>query len=144
MVIAPGRVAHTSRSTMLRVPHPLRFLQRVRVLTFISSEWRERARHPKGRAAPSPKFRSGFSPCRPLKKKILHPNKGHVERLRETSLCANFSARWPPCGIPRLKAPGADVFLECGLSRAKPRGRLVYPVYPELRGEPRRAAAFEV
>src|SRR5260370_2794324 len=24
------------------------------------------------------------------KKKILHPNKGHVERLHETSLCSNF------------------------------------------------------
>jgi hypothetical protein len=26
----------------------------------------------------------------PPKKKILHPNNGHVERLRETSLCSNF------------------------------------------------------
>ncbi len=47
-------------------------------------------------------------------RKILHPNKGHVERLRETSLCANFSARRPPCGILRLKASRAGVFLECG------------------------------
>ena len=34
-----------------------------------------------------------FIRIRPLsvpKKKILHPNKGHVERLRETSLCSNF------------------------------------------------------